>query len=193
MTNAPLILASASPRRKDLLSQIKITPDHIIPADICEDPLKGEKPPQTVKRLALEKARKIAHDHQGAFVLGADTIVACGHRELPKAETTDQALTCLKMLSGRRHSVLGGIALITPSGKEISRVVKTSVQFKRLNSGEINTYIESREWEGKAGGYAIQGICAAYIKSISGSYSNVVGLSLYDVRHMLIGNGFQIG
>lgn len=189
-TTRSIILASASPRRKDLLSQINVTPDKIIPADIDETPLKNEKPAQTAKRLALLKARKIYESHKDFFILAADTLVACGSRELPKAETPEQAQECLKLLSGRRHKVLGGICLITPDGKEVSKLVTTTVQFKRLSRAEIDTYIESGEWRGKAGGYAIQGLCAGYIKQISGSYSNVVGLSLYDTLNLLRGNGY---
>lgn len=187
-----LILASASPRRVDLLKQIAITPDDILPADIDETPLKGELPRDLAQRLSLEKARAIAAKHNGAFILAADTVVGCGRRILDKAETPADAQKCLKLLSGRRHHVYGGIAIIPPDGKEITRLCDTIVQFKTLSPTDIKSYIDSGEWQGKAGGYAIQGLAAAYIKFIRGSYSNVVGLSLYDTMTMLNGNGFKV-
>lgn len=183
-----LILASASPRRVELLKQSGITPDKISPADIDETPLKGELPGPHALRLAIAKAEKLKTNTH--FVLAADTVVACGRRTLPKAETNDDVQSCLGLLSGRRHKVFGGIALITPDGKTISRIVTTSVQFKKLSSSEMDDYIESGEGIGKAGGYAIQGLAAGYIKSINGSYSNIVGLSIYDTLQMLKGNGF---
>ncbi len=186
-----LVLASASPRRKDLLARVGIMPDAIVPADLNEDALKGELPQQTAKRLAEEKAQAVAKRHEGSFVLAADTLVACGRRELPKAEEEAQARLCLEMLSGRRHRVYGGIALITPEGKLCSRLVTTMVQFKRLSKGDVDAYIKSEEWRGKAGGYAIQGLAESYIKQISGSHSNVVGLSLYDTLAILRGNGYS--
>lgn len=191
MQNQKFILASASPRRKELLAQIGIVPDAVIPADLNEAALKGELPQQTAKRLAEDKAKAVVADHADAYILAADTLVACGRRELPKAEDEGQARQCLEMLSGRRHRVYGGIALITPEGKLRSRLVTTMVQFKRLSADEINIYIASGEWQGKAGGYGIQGLAESYIKQISGSYSNVVGLSLYDTVAMLRGNGFS--
>ncbi|MDB2683151.1 Maf family nucleotide pyrophosphatase [Alphaproteobacteria bacterium] len=184
-----LILASASPRRASLLKQIHITPDEISAADIDESELKGEKPKDCAQRLALQKAKAVHKPSH--FTLGADTIVAVGTRMLPKTETPEQAQQCLKMLSGRRHHVIGGIALITPDNKEITRTVDTVVQFKQLTPTEINDYLESKEWQGIAGGYAIQGLAASFIKSLRGSYSNVVGLSLYDTMNMLKGNGFE--
>ncbi|MGB0719827.1 MAG: Maf family protein [Bdellovibrionales bacterium] len=185
-----LILASASPRRVDLLKQIGITPNDIIPADIDETPLKAELPRNLAMRLAKEKAQAIAAGHQNTFILAADTVVACGRRILPKAETQTEAKDCLALLSGRRHHVYGGIAIITPNGKTVTRLCDTIVQFKRLSDSEIQTYLDNGEWHGKAGGYAIQGLAASYIKSINGSYSNVVGLSLYDTMNILTGNGF---
>ncbi len=186
-----LILASASPRRVQLLGQIGITPTDIIPADIDETPLKNELPRDHALRLACEKAQKIAASNTNAIILAADTVVACGRRILPKTETREEAQQCLELLSGRRHHVYGGIALITPEGKTLSRICNTSVQFKKLSSTEIKIYLESGEWKGVAGGYAIQGLASAYIKSISGSYSNVVGLSLYDTMNLLDGIGFN--
>lgn len=185
----PLILASASPRRLDLLSQVGITPDHVIPADIDESERKGEHPRPYAMRMAREKAQAITA-HDGHFILAADTVVAVGRRILPKAETSEQAALCLDLLSGRRHRVYGGICLITPDGKAKTRLVETIVGFKRLSDDEKDTYIKSKEWNGKAGGYAVQGIGAALIPFIQGSYSNIVGLSLYDTLSMLKGSGF---
>ncbi len=186
-----LVLASASPRRIDLLRQIGVEPDAIDPADIDEAPLKAELPPKHALRLAIAKAGTVARRHPDAFVLAADTVVACGRRILPKTEDEKTARQCLALLSGRRHRVLGGIALIVPHGRMLSREVESAVAFKRLSQSEIDDYIASGEWRGKAGGYAIQGRAAAYIRFLSGSYSNVVGLSLYDVRQMLVGAGWR--
>ena len=190
MRNNHLILASASPRRKDLLAQIGISlaPEQIIPADIDEQPVRGELPKDLALRLAIAKAQAIKHD--GTYILAADTVVACGRRILPKAENLEQARVCLKLLSGRRHHVYGGIALITPDGKTHSRLCDTSVKFKRLSNQETARYLDSNEWIGKAGGYAIQGLAASFIPFIQGSYSNVVGLSLHDVSQLLTGTGF---
>lgn len=187
----PLILASASPRRVDLLKQIHITPDHIIPADIDETPLKGELPKVHALRLSEEKAARIAQNHPDSYIIAADTVVACGRRILPKTEDADTAKTCLTLLSGRSHRIYGGIALAKPDGTIISRIVETRVQFKRLDTPTIATYLQSGEWSGVAGGYAIQGLAAAFIKNINGSYSNVVGLSLYDIMNMLDGAGYK--
>lgn len=188
--NKDIILASASPRRVDLLQQINITPAHIIPADIDETPLDGEHPRDLAQRLALEKAQAIKKDNHNTFVIAADTVVACGRRILPKAETQDQARKCLKLLSGRRHHVYGGICVITDNGKEITRLCDTIVKFKPLTNHDIDAYISTKEWDGKAGGYAIQGFAASYISFMQGSYSNVVGLSLYDTMQILRGNEF---
>lgn len=190
MKHKELILASASPRRIDLLKQIGVEPAQIIPADIDESELKNEDPRDLALRLAREKTRAIAVNNTGKFIVAADTVVAVGRRSLPKAENETQARKCLKLLSGRRHHVYGGICIITDEGKEITRLCDTIVKFKRLSTNEIDSYIESQEWEGKAGGYAIQGLAAAYISFIQGSYSNIVGLSLYDTMQMLHGNGF---
>ena len=186
-----LILASASPRRLDLLKQIGITPDDIIPADIDETPLKNEHPKDLARRLAASKAKAVATIHPDAYILAADTVVGCGRRILDKAEDIGYARLCLQTLSGRRHHVYGGIALITPDGQCINRCIDTLVQFKRLTASDIETYLESSEWDGKAGGYAIQGLAESYIKYIRGSYSNVVGLSLYDTMKILNGAGFK--
>ncbi len=187
-----LILASASPRRLDLLAQIGITPAHIVPTEIDETPLKGELPRDLAKRLAQGKAEaalEISKD-KDVFILAGDTVVACGRRILPKAETEEEARACLSLLSGRRHHVYGGIGLITPEGKRRVRLCDTAVKFKTLSPDEINIYIERGEWHGKAGGYAIQGRAAAFVSFLQGSYSNVVGLSLYDVQQLLAGSGF---
>jgi len=184
-----LILASASPRRRDLLAQIGITPDLIIPANIDEQAYPQESPRQLAERLAASKAACLKADYPDHFILAADTVVALGRRLLGKAETTAQAGKFLALLSGRRHKVYSGISLILPNGKQITRVVMTSVTFKRLSQGEITAYLSHKEWQGKAGAYAIQGLAASFIKSISGSYSNVVGLPLFETTNMLRGNG----
>src|SRR5919205_435481 len=158
-----LVLASASPRRLDLLRQIGIVPDHIDPADIDETPRRGELPAGHVVRLAEEKAHAVQPRHPGAFILAADTAVACGRRILPKAEDEATARACLKLLSGRRHRVYGGVALLTPDGNVALRRVVSQVGLKRLSRDEIEIYLASGEWRGKAGGYAIQGRAAALI------------------------------
>ncbi len=187
-----LILASASPRRLALLEQIGIEPDSIDPADIDEAAKAQERPRDLALRLAKEKAEAVAARHENTFLLSADTVVAVGRRALGKAETEDAARAYLTLLSGRRHQVHTGVNLITPTGKQITRVVSTAVIFKALDKFEINAYIASGEWHGKAGGYAIQGRAAALIRQIQGSYSNVVGLPLFEVSNMLQGNGFPI-
>ena len=188
-----LILASASPRRLALLKQICIEPDEIIPADIDETPRKNELPRDLALRLACAKAEALREKNEDAYILAADTVVACGRRILPKAETEEEAEKCLKFLSGRRHHVYGGIAFIDSKGTLRKRLVDTVVQFKSLSAGEIKHYLDSGEWEGKAGGYAIQGLAGAYVKFIRGSYSNVVGLPLYDTMQIFEGSGFFAG
>lgn len=189
-----LVLASASPRRVDLLKQVGIVPDEILPADIDETPHKGERPNALARRLAVEKARVVAALRPGAFVLAADTVVAAGRRILPKAEDPDTARMCLETLSGRRHRVCGGIALIAPGGRVATRLVQSLVRFKRLSSAEIDAYIASGEWEGKAGGYGIQGRAAAFVTFVSGAdQSNILGLSLYDTLALLDGAGYSAG
>lgn len=189
--HASLILASASPRRLELLKQINITPGAIIPADIDETPKKQELPRDLALRLAKEKAQLVASSApSGSFILAADTVVACGRRILPKAETEQEARKCLSLLSGHRHHVYGGICILTPQRKIITRLCDSIVKFKVLPPKTIENYIRSEEWRGKAGGYAIQGLAAGYISFLQGSYSNVVGLSLYDTMQILDGNGF---
>lgn len=189
MAAAPLVLASASPRRLALLRQIGIEPDLVVPAELDETPLPQELPARYALRMAREKARRVSASHPGSFVLAADTVVALGRRILPKTEKEGDARRCLQQLSGRRHRVLGGILLQTPDGRESSRLVTTQVQFKRLAPQEIDRYLASDEWHGKAGGYAIQGRAAALIPWIQGSYSNVVGLALAECAGLLQGRG----
>lgn len=186
-----LILASASPRRLELLAQIGIVPDQIVPADIDETPKADESPRRLALRLAEEKARAVAKDNGGAFVLAADTVVACGQRALGKAEDQTEARKFLTLLSGRRHRVYGGMCLIGPDGTERSRVIETQVKFRTLGCEDLDRYLVYDEWQGKAGAYAIQGQAATFVKAISGSYSNVVGLSLCEVDGLLRGLGYQ--
>lgn len=189
--SARLVLASASPRRRDLLSQIGLQADAIVPADIDESPVKDEVPAQTAQRLAVEKARAVAAQESDAYVLAADTVVAVGRRALGKPESIDEARRFLKLLSGRRHRVLGGISVVAPDGRVSDRLSTTLVRFKRLTEAEISNYLETNEWDGKAGGYAIQGYAAAFVPAISGSYTNVVGLDLAMTRAMLEGLGYR--
>ena len=178
-----LVLASASPRRLALLVQIGVTPDEVIATDLDETPLKGETPRLHALRLARAKAEAVKADR--AIVLAADTVVAVGRRILPKAETEQQARDCLALLSARSHRVYTGIAVKSPNGAVRDRLVETRVAFKRMTQTEIDAYIASGEWHGKAGGYAAQGMAARYIISIIGSYSSVVGLPLYETALML--------
>jgi septum formation protein len=186
-----LILASASPRRRDLLAQIGLQPE-IAAAEIDETPQAGELLGPHVQRLARAKAERIASGQAEAIVIAADTAVACGRRLLPKAETEEQARACLKLLSGRRHRVYGGICVIAPGGRIAERLVVTSVSFRRLAAADVERYIASGEWQGKAGGYAIQGSAAAFVRSLNGSYTNVVGLDLYTTAALLRGVGIAI-
>lgn len=189
-----LILASASPRRKDLLAQICVTPDLVQGVDMDESILKDEAPREAVTRLAREKAeaakalRRDAHD----LVMTADTIVACGRRILGKPEGADDARRMLSLLSGRRHKVMSCVCLVAPDDTVTSRTVVTRVTFKRLSAMELDAYIASGEWEGKAGGYAIQGRADAFVRALEGSYSNVVGLPLHETANLLNGAGFQV-
>ena len=184
------ILASQSPRRLSLLAQIGVTPDAVSPADINEDPIEGEIPRDHALRLAQEKAAKVAGDNPDNVILAADTVVGVGRRILPKAETLDQAKYCLNLLSGRGHRVFTAVALIKADGDMTSRVVETRLTMKRLSSVELKSYLDSGEWEGKAGGYGIQGMAEAYISKLIGSYSNVVGLPLFETRNLLQGAGY---
>lgn len=191
MSGTPhLILASQSPRRLSLLAQIGITPDAVSPADINEDPIEGEIPRDHALRLAQEKATKVAGNTPDKIILAADTVVGVGRRILPKAESLDQARYCLGLLSGRGHRVFTGVAVIKADGDMISRVVETRLTMKRLSKSELEHYLESGEWSGKAGGYGIQGTAEGYISKLIGSYSNVVGLPLFETRNLLIGAGY---
>lgn len=187
--DSPLILASASPRRFDLLAQIGVPVTAVDPADLDETPLPRELPGPYAARLALAKAETVAARHPGCFVLAADTVVACGRRILPKAEDEATARRCLALLSGRRHRVLGGVRVIAPDGRASERLVTSIVSIKRLTEGEIRDYLASGEWRGKAGGYAIQGRAAVFVRALSGSYSNVVGLPLFETHALLSGLG----
>ncbi len=191
MPDQRLVLASASPRRLDLLAQIALSPDAVDPAALDETPLPQELPARHALRLAEAKARVVAARHPGAFVLGADTVVACGRRILPKALDPKAARDCLALLSGRRHRVHGAIALVTPEGRVAVRRVETAVVFKRLHPDEIEGYVAGGQWQGKAGGYAIQGVAARFVREIVGSYSNVVGLPLFETVNLLAGHGFE--
>ncbi|WP_428667169.1 Maf family protein [Reyranella sp.] len=180
-----LVLASASPRRLDLLRQIGLEPAAIDPADTDETPAAAEAPRAYALRMAMAKLAVVAPRHPGATVLAADSVVALGRRILLKAETEAEARRCLALLSGRRHRVLGGVAVRSAAGKVSTRLVETVVRFKRLEPSEVESYIRSGEWQGKAGGYAIQGRAAAFVPFLSGSYSNVVGLPLFETAAML--------
>ena len=189
-----LVLASASPRRRELLAQIGLSPT-IMVADIDETPQKREKPQPYALRMASEKVLKVRDQNAETvnhFVLAGDTVVACGQRILPKTEDEASARACLALLSGRRHRVYGGIALISPNGNLRTRLVTSTVRFRLLGQNDIDSYIATGEWQGKAGGYAIQGIAALFVQQISGSYSNIVGFSLFDVAAMLGGQGFDV-
>lgn len=186
----PLILASASPRRRELLLQLGIAPDIIDPPEVDESPTPREQPLRHAARLARAKADAVASRHPGAVILAADTVVACGRRILPKADTRQIASDCLMLLSGRRHRVIGGVCVVAMDGRRTSRLVTTRVAFKRLTAEELAAYLDSGEWQGKAGGYAIQGRAAGLIRWIEGSYSNVVGLPLFETRALLLGAGY---
>ncbi len=189
MTGPLLVLASASPRRLELLRQIGIEPDRVDPAEIDETPQPGEEPAAHALRLAEEKARAVLPRHSGAYILAADTVVACGRRILPKTLDEASARRCLELLSGRRHRVHSGVALFDPAGRMWLRHVESRVGFKHLSAAEIAAYLHSGEWRGKAGGYAIQGRAAVLIRWLSGSYSNVVGLPLFETAQLLAGHG----
>ena len=188
MSRPRLVLASASPRRLALLAQIGVAPDEIASPDIDETPRKAEAPRLHAQRLARAKAAAIGAPD--ALVLAADTVVAAGRRILPKADTEEQARACLALLSGRRHSVLTAIVLSAPDGRRAERLVVSQVGFARLTQAQIDAYVGTGEWRGKAGGYAIQGRAAAFVRFLSGSYSNVVGLPLFETAQLLRGMGW---
>jgi septum formation protein len=187
-----LILASASPRRLDLLARIGIVPDAVEPANIDESVLAGELPRDHALRLASEKAAAVAARFPNDLVLGADTVVAVGRRILPKVEDEATLRKCMALLSGRRHRVLTGVALALPGGGARSRLVETMIAMKRLSPEEIDYYASNGEWVGKAGGYALQGYGEVYVRHLAGSYSNVVGLPLAETRHLLKSAGFAL-
>jgi septum formation protein len=187
-----LILASASPRRLDLLARIGVTPDAVVPADIDESVAKAELPRDHALRLAVEKAEAVATRNPHDLVLAADTVVAVGRRILPKVEDEVTLRQCMALLSGRRHRVLTGVALAIPGTGIRSRVVETMIAMKRLSDEEVDYYASHGEWRGKAGGYALQGYGEVYVRHIAGSYSNVVGLPLAETRHLLKSAGYQL-
>jgi len=188
-----LILASASPRRLKLLAQAGITPDAVVPADIDESPLPQERPRALAERLACSKAEAVADQYPDDYVLAADTVVAMGIRALEKPADAKEAAKFLSKLSGRRHRVIGGVCGIAPGGVMRAKTIVTQVRFKRLTEAEIAAYIKSDEWQGKAGGYAIQGAAGALIPWINGSYTNVVGLALTETCGLLQGLGYGGG
>ncbi|MCC5976515.1 MAG: Maf-like protein [Salinarimonas sp.] len=193
-----LVLASASPRRLALLQQVGIEPDALLPADVDETPERTETPRDLARRLGRLKAqgaRRVAEKDETlghCFVVAADTVVALGRRILPKTETMDEAAACLRMLSGRQHRVYTGISVITPKGNRREKLVESRVRFKRLSPDEIESYLASGEWRGKAGGYAIQGLGGSFVVRLVGSYSNVVGLPLYETVSLLEGEGYPV-
>ena len=193
-----LVLASASPRRLGLLQQIGLEPDHLHPTDVDETPLKAELPRQLALRLAKDKAAaalawsKRDTEWTGSYILTADTVVAVGRRILPKAETRDEAEDCLRLLSGRAHRVWTGLALVTPTGAITSRLVETRLRFKRLSHADLTAYLDSDEWRGKAGGYAVQGLAGGFVVKLQGSYPSVVGLPLYETVSLLEGAGYPV-
>jgi septum formation protein len=187
-----LILASASPRRLELLARIGVVPDSIVPADVDESVPKGELPRDHARRLAREKAEAVAKSHPDDLVLAADTVVAVGRRILPKVEDEGTLRACMALLSGRRHRVLTGVSLAGPDGGLRERLVETMIAMKHLSGEEIDHYAAHGEWRGKAGGYALQGYGEVYVRHIAGSYSNVVGLPLAETRILLKSAGYPI-
>jgi len=193
-----LVLASGSPRRVTLINQSGIEPDALRPTDIDETPKRGELPRACANRLARGKAEaslqlvNVDEELRGAYILSADTVVAVGRRILPKADRLDEAAQCLRLLTGRNHRVHTAVCLVTPTGAFRQRLVETKVRFKRLNDEDIEAYLASGEWRGKAGAYAAQGIAGSFIVKLVGSYSNVVGLPLYETTQLLLGEGYPI-
>lgn len=194
----PLVLASASPRRIELLAQIGIEPAFLQPADIDETPQRSEHPRSLAKRLSKQKAERAKDklkndaDYKSAFILAADTVVGVGRQILPKAESEDVALDCLRLLSGRAHKVFTGVCLVTPKGSLRQVLVESRVRFDRLSRRQMDAYISSGEWRGKAGGYAIQGLAGSFIVKMVGSYSNIVGLPLHETQALLEGENFPV-
>ena len=193
-----LVLASGSPRRLALLNQAGIEPDSLQPADVDEIPVKGELPRALANRLARAKAQaalasvRISEELRGSYILAADTVVAVGRRIMPKADTLEDAAACLRLLSGRNHRVYTGICLVTPKEAFRQRLVETRVRFKRLSNEDLEAYLASGEWRGKAGGYAVQGLAGTFVVKMVGSYTNVVGLPLYESMSLLGGEGYPV-
>lgn len=193
-----LVLASASPRRLALLQQIGLEPDALLPADVDETPLKLEKPRDLARRLARAKAERAllaARKDEalaGAYLISADTVVSVGRRILPKAEIVDEAASCMRLLSGRQHRVYTSVCVVTPKDAFRERVVESRVRFKRLSQDEIDSYLASGEWRGKAGAYAIQGLAGAFVINLVGSYPAVVGLPLAETTALLEGEGYPV-
>ncbi len=197
-TRPKLVLASSSPRRLSLLGQIGVEPNLVMPIDLDETPMKAEAPRSLAKRLARQKAEraveklKRVEEFDSGYILAADTVVSQGRRILPKTELLDEASTCLRLLSGRAHRVYTGITLVTPKGATRRRLVETRVRFKKLSGDEIDSYLASGQWRGKAGGYAIQGVAGSFVVKLIGSYTNVVGLPLQEVSALLQGEGYPV-
>ncbi len=193
-----LVLASGSPRRLALLNQAGIEPETLLPAEVDEVPIKGELPRTFANRLARAKAETaldtVRRDEnlQGAYIVAADTVVAVGRRILPKAELLDEAAQCLRLLSGRSHRVYTGVCVVTPKEAFRQRLVESRVRFKRLSREDLEAYLASGEWRGKAGGYAVQGLAGTFIVKIIGSYTNIVGLPLYETMSLLGGEGYPV-
>jgi nucleoside triphosphate pyrophosphatase len=198
MGRPKLVLASGSPRRLALINQAGVEPDSLEPAEIDETPERGELPRTLAVRLAREKGLKAQErirareDLKGAFILAADTVVAVGRRIMPKPELLEEAASCLRLLSGRTHRVYSGVCLITPNDAVKTRLVETRVRFKRLSDQDIESYLASGEWRNKAGGYAVQGLAGTFVVKLVGSYSNVVGLPLYESIALLAGEGYPV-
>jgi len=191
VTKIKLILASSSPQRKKLLETIGISPDEIVPANIDETPLKREKPKDFAIRMAREKAFSVAKENLNNFILSGDTIVATGQRIIGKPSSKNEAKQFLKLLSGRRHRVLSAFTLIKPDYSEITKVVVSRVKFSRLSDKELNEYLDTNEWQGKAGGYAIQGRASAFVPWISGSYTGVMGFPMNEIKNLLKSSGWK--
>ena len=198
MLKQKLILASGSPRRLDLLNQAGIEPARLMPMDLDETPKKSEHPRSLARRLSTAKAEAALEAvrgepaWQGSYILAADTVVAVGRRILPKAEYVDEASAALHLLSGRGHWVYTGVCLITPDKTVRQKVIDTKVRFKRLSSHDIDSYLASGQWRGKAGAYGIQGIAGSFVVKLVGSYTNVVGLPLYETVSLLSGEGYDV-
>ena len=191
MTKIKFILASSSPQRKKLLETIGIIPDDIVPANIDETPKKNEKPKDFALRMSKEKALIVAKNNLNSFILSGDTIVAAGRRIIGKPSSKNEAEKILKLLSGKRHRVLSAFTLIKPDCSEITKVIVSRVKFSRLSDKEINEYLDTNEWQGKAGGYAIQGRASAFVPWISGSYTGVMGFPMNEIKNVLESSGWK--